>query len=886
MVLLLLLLMLVFDVSYTQAFPENGNKIKSRTFLSPEFMLGPGSVESKTFDDIDFPRGHITLKSFNAEVVDQDGNPVPLYDTYIHHWLVGKYYENRTSDRNFSRNSGLCQDQILGQYFGLGSETRKTATHIPDPFGIQIGNPAEIPEGYQEKWYLGVHAIETRGAEDRLGCIECWCDLYNVTNDEYGNPIRPDYKGGLFCCYGQTQCKVRQGFQGGKRSLYLRYTVKWIEWDSSTIPVEIFVLDATDTGKRLLGSTGISPENGCQVEYEVESCTSTDAAGNGCIDIKRNSVTMPTGGYVIYAVAHQHAGGIGSTLYGQDGNVICASIPIYGNGNEAGNEDGYIVGMSTCYPEPGSVKITAGENLTLESNYNSTNKHTGVMGFFYIYIAEQAPNVTFSQAPVQMHESNKVTANAWSIVVFIGLAVTIAVAVHFWLKKRREGNMVLLLLLSILAFDVSCTQAFLENGNKIKSKTFLSPEFMLGPGSVESKTYDDIDFPRGHIALKSFNAEVVDQAGNPVPLYDTYIHHWLVGKYYENRTSDRNFSRNSGLCQGQVLGQYFGLGSETRKTASHIPDPFGIQTGNPVEIPEGYQEKWYLGVHAIETRGAEDRLGCTECWCDLYNVTNDEDGNPIRPDYKGGLFCCYGQTQCKVRQGFQGGKRSLYLRYTVKWIDWDSSTIPVEIVVLDVTDTGKRLLGSTGISPENGCQVEYAVESCTATDAAGNGCIDIKRNNLTMPTGGYVIYAVAHQHAGGIGSTLYGQDGNVICTSIPIYGNGNEAGNEDGYIVGMSACYPEPGSVKITAGENLTLESKYNSTNKHTGVMGLFYIYIAEQAPNVTFSQAPVQMHESIKVTTYAWSIVVFIGLAVTIAVAVHSWLKKRREGGYKPVPK
>jgi len=86
----------------------------------------------------------------------------------------------------------------------------------------------------------------------------------------------------------------------------------------------------------------------------------------------------------------------------QDGNVICTSIPIYGNGNEAGNEDGYIVGMSSCYPEPGSVKITAGENLTLESNYNSTNKHTGVMGLFYIYIAEQAPNVTFSQAPVQV----------------------------------------------------------------------------------------------------------------------------------------------------------------------------------------------------------------------------------------------------------------------------------------------------------------------------------------------------------------------------------------------------------------------------------------------------------------------------------------------------
>ncbi|CAK7336864.1 unnamed protein product [Dovyalis caffra] len=438
--------------------------------------------------------------------------------------------------------------------------------------------------------------------------------------------------------------------------------------------------------------------------------------------------------------------------------------------------------------------------------------------------------------------------------------------------------MIILLVFLILALDISYTQAFPETGNKIKSRTFLSTEFVLGPGSVASKTYYDIDFPRGHIALKSFNAEVVDQAGNSVPLYETYFHHWLVGKYHEHRPSGRNFSRNNGLCQGQILGQYFGLGSETRKTATHIPDPFGIETGNPAEIPEGYQEKWFLAVHAIDTRGVEDRLGCTECWCDLYNVTIDEDGNPIRPEYKGDTV--------QSQTGFSGGRRSFYLRYMVKWVDWDSSIIPVKVFVLDVTDTGKRLHGSTGISPENGCQIEYEVESCTATDPASQACIDIKRNSLTMPTGGYVIYAVAHQHAGGIGSTLYGQDGRVICTSIPIYGKGNEAGNEDGYIVGMSTCYPEPGSVKIIAGENLTLESNYNSTNKHIGVMGLFYIYIAEQTPNVTLTHAPVQIHENMKLTAYGWSVVAFIGLAVTTAIAVYSWLKKRREGGYKPVPK
>jgi hypothetical protein len=75
----------------------------------------------------------------------------------------------------------------------------------------------------------------------------------------------------------------------------------------------------------------------------------------------------------------------------QDGRVICSSIPSYGNGNEAGNEAGYIVGMSTCYPKSGSVKIIDGETLTLESIYNNTKEHAGVMALFYLLVAEQLP---------------------------------------------------------------------------------------------------------------------------------------------------------------------------------------------------------------------------------------------------------------------------------------------------------------------------------------------------------------------------------------------------------------------------------------------------------------------------------------------------------------
>ncbi|XP_047172396.1 uncharacterized protein LOC124840389 [Vigna umbellata] len=390
------------------AFGELESNVKTAVLLSPKFELGPGSVANKYDYDIDFPRGHIALKSFNAEVVDESGNQVPLHETYLHHWVVERYYEPkhvttqtrydghrllRPSGHVLVRNSGVCQRNTLGQYYGLGSETRGTATDVPDPFGIVVGDPAEIPDGYEEKWMLNIHAIDTRGVVDKLGCTECRCDLYNVTEDEYGKPIRSDYKGGLFCCYDQTQCMLREGFDGPKRTLYLRYTVKWVDWDKFIVPVKIYIFDVTDTFKIPDDSSGAIPQHNCLTEYNVESCSPGEE--KDCVHVKRTSFPMQKGGYLIYGVAHQHSGGIGSSLYGKDGRVICSSIPTYGNGKDAGNEENYIVGMTTCYPKPGSLKIKDGETVTLESNYSSSRGHTGVMGLFYLLVAEQLPHQHF-----------------------------------------------------------------------------------------------------------------------------------------------------------------------------------------------------------------------------------------------------------------------------------------------------------------------------------------------------------------------------------------------------------------------------------------------------------------------------------------------------------
>ncbi|KAL5564752.1 hypothetical protein UlMin_027916 [Ulmus minor] len=387
---LLSLTLVLLALSFSQSVMiHSKTKIKSAVFRSPVFELEPGSVANRLHYNIDFPRGHIALKRLHAEVVDEAGNSIPLHETYLHHWVVSRYfYRNGSSEHNSlsGRNNGICQGEMFGQHFGLGSETRRTITYVPDPFGFEFGNPAEIPKGYEEMWMLNVHAIDTRGAEDKLGCTECLCSLYNVSKDEYGRPLSPNYKGGLYCCYDHTQCRVRKGFQGAKRSLYLKYTVEWIDWNDEFVPVKTYILDVTDN------FNADSHEHSCLVEYEVKRSSKAAGLSHGNIDTKRTTLRLPTGGYVVYGVAHQHTGGRGMTLYKEDGRVICTSTPIYGKGEEAGNEAGYIVGMRSCYPEPGSVRILDGETLVLESDYSNVKTHTGVMGAFYILVAEKLPN--------------------------------------------------------------------------------------------------------------------------------------------------------------------------------------------------------------------------------------------------------------------------------------------------------------------------------------------------------------------------------------------------------------------------------------------------------------------------------------------------------------
>ncbi|GJV04833.1 putative stress up-regulated Nod 19 [Tanacetum coccineum] len=164
------------------------------------------------------------------------------------------------------------------------------------------------------------------------------------------------------------------------------------------------------------------------LRYPVGIQNIKQSANNDYVSTKRSSVCIPVAGDVVYD-ATQHIGGIGSAIYGEDGRIICLSKPIYGKGNSVGDEAGYVVGMSTCYPKPRSVNIANGEMLTFDSTYSSEKMRTGVMALFQIFVTES----------YVVHEESKLPSFVCGVAVFV-LAMYVAVMVSYRRRKQSEDD--------------------------------------------------------------------------------------------------------------------------------------------------------------------------------------------------------------------------------------------------------------------------------------------------------------------------------------------------------------------------------------------------------------------------------------------------------------
>lgn len=219
-------------------------------------------------------------------------------------------------------------------------------------------------------------------------------------------------------------------------------------------------------------------------------------------------------------------------------------------------------------------------------------------------------------------------------------------------------------------------------------------------------------------------------------------------------------------------------------------------------------------------------MGCTECRCDLYTGVNR---TALPDDYVGGLQCCLDETRCLLRDDVNGDdetlERTIHLKYTWTYVAFDECVVPLTRWTLDVTTPYGDSTGS----------VEYNVEGhCKAEDFHKPECVDVRETVVDAKYGGDMVYAVAHLHAYSLDSTLLGEDGRVICHSPPIYGHGTAAGDEKGYVVGIRHCNPSFGANglgKIKKGEKLRFQVKYTKVDgPHTGVMGILFVQISEEA--------------------------------------------------------
>ncbi|MED6195468.1 hypothetical protein PIB30_038072 [Stylosanthes scabra] len=143
-VLLLLVTIIVLrsSIAFAREF-GNSNHVKTATFYTKEFELELGKVARESFFDAEFPRGHIGIKNFQVELVDEHRNPIPLYEAYLHHYFVLKYFENVTMAHHANENDPIYE--------------------LPDPFRVEVGmHPEDVPKEYDEKkWLFDILAIDT-----------------------------------------------------------------------------------------------------------------------------------------------------------------------------------------------------------------------------------------------------------------------------------------------------------------------------------------------------------------------------------------------------------------------------------------------------------------------------------------------------------------------------------------------------------------------------------------------------------------------------------------------------------------------------------------------------------------------------------------------------
>lgn len=398
-------------------------EVKRHTALTGALPLTQGQV-TNTFHRLPIPRGPIAVYRFEADVVEKDaaGEVVPVanFDAYLHHHVVGSVHKHYAEEAgkwapmkpvNFSRSVG----------FGAGTESRGTPQEFKYPYAFMT------VEG-EDEWVANVHIINTRNMAPANAhrCLECPCGSKDEFTENSVNgrsfeanscnaELRAEnntvcaaatYHGGLRCCEDSQFCLEKEDLaaQPHTSTYYLRYTIEY----SEVVPENraLYLAGCCD-------ASGDESHHG-NIEYDIPVCDPEVHPGcvhtlstRQAIDIGQSSVyKFLQGGdsspdrevELVYAVGHQHRGGLGIHMYDEkSGDLLCSSVPTYGTGADVGNESGYVVTISTCTFDP-PRRMRASDLVRIVALYNNTEAHTGVMSLMYVALSDVVEQPTTQAA--------------------------------------------------------------------------------------------------------------------------------------------------------------------------------------------------------------------------------------------------------------------------------------------------------------------------------------------------------------------------------------------------------------------------------------------------------------------------------------------------------
>jgi len=426
----------------------------------------------------------------------------------------------------------------------------------------------------------------------------------------------------------------------------------------------------------------------------------------------------------------------------------------------------------------------------------------------------------------------------------------------------------------------------------LHEQTFVTMPMDMPNGHIVNK-WLPIDWPHGHVAVKAFAAEVVKsgpQGEVPPPTAccqgdeyaasreEVFMHHWTLNKwqlpaqlfkhivnvggmdyhltwhkavgYIEQMAGAGLNSGANGPCSDSTLHLFFGIGNEVRSKTSEgnfpyeFPDPYGIEFNSDLMRKEG--QFMVLNIHLLDTRGVRNHRACTECKC---SETHSQ--HAFSNLTEGGLYCChstyYDGGKCPILPGTPLRNQTYYLRYTVRWRDFNrATTLPLEVITFDATDnntlwgdfanfpggfhqshsvmkndptTVARVndIRSGDFNGKRSCHVEWFVPACKE----GDSCVISVRNSWEMPWPVHVVFLRNHFHASGINMTT--RSNGFSCT-------GNSTYDSSGNLIDISTCSLARSSAdsvyRMEKGEKMVVESYYKQDSlPHYGVMSMSFVY-------------------------------------------------------------